>query len=175
MNFYDIVFYGFAAFTIISAIGVVFSRSIVHAAFALLFTFFGVAAIYVFLAADFIAITQILLYVGGILVLIVFGIMLTSRAYAVEMKRGIAQIIPAVMIVGVIAGTLIGVIMTTPWPVSGATSYEETARPIGALLMTQFVLPFELASILLLVALIGAVIIARREKPTSSPYEGRKS
>jgi NADH-quinone oxidoreductase subunit J len=164
MNFYDIAFYVFAAVTIVSAIGVVFSRSIVYAAFALLFTFFGVAAIYVLLAADFIAVTQILLYVGGILVLIVFGVMLTSRAYSVEIKRGVLQVVPAVIIVGVIAGTLIGIFTTTPWPISNMAPYQETARPIGALLMTQFVLPFELASVLLLVALIGAVIIARREK-----------
>jgi len=164
MNWYDIIFYAFALLTIVSAVGVVFSRSIVHAAFALLFTFFGVAAIYVLLAADFIAITQILLYVGGILVLIVFGVMLTSRAYDVGIKREILQLAPAVVIAGVIAGTLIGIFTTTPWPVMHFSPYEETARPIGVLLMTQFALPFELASVLLLVALIGAVIIARREK-----------
>lgn len=163
MNWFDIVFYAFAALIVVSAIGVVFARSIVHAAFALLFTFFGVAAIYVLLAADFIAITQILLYVGGILVLIVFGVMLTSKAYNVEIKRGVLQIAPAVIVAGAIAGMLIGVLTTTKWPVAGYAPYEETARPIGVLLMTQYVLPFELASVLLLVALIGAVIIARRE------------
>ncbi len=164
MNWYDIIFYGFALLTIVSAVGVVFSRNIVYAAFSLLFTFFGVAALYVLLSADFIAITQILLYVGGILVLIVFGIMLTTRAYKVEMKRGILSIVPAVVVAGVIAGTLIGVLTTTKWPSTNLSPYEDTARPIGALLMTNYVLPFELASILLLVALIGAVIIARREK-----------
>jgi len=164
MNLYDVAFYVFALLTVISAVGVVFSRSIVYAAFALLFTFFGVAAIYVLLAADFIAVTQILLYVGGILVLIVFGIMLTSQSDKVEIKHGVLHLVPSVIIVGIIAGTLIGIFATTPWPQSNMAPYEETARPIGALLMTQFVLPFELASVLLLVALIGAVIIARREK-----------
>jgi NADH-quinone oxidoreductase subunit J len=164
MNWYDVIFYAFAVLTVVSAVGVVFSRNIVYAAFSLLFTFFGVAALYVLLAADFIAITQILLYVGGILVLIVFGIMLTTRAYKVEMKRGILSIVPAVVVAGVIAGTLIGILTTTRWPSANLSPYEDTARPIGALLMTNFVLPFELASILLLVALIGAVIIARREK-----------
>lgn len=164
MNWYDIVFYAFAVLTIVSAIGVVFSRSILYAAFSLLFTFFGVAALYVLLSADFIAITQILLYVGGILVLIIFGIMLTSRANKVEVKRGALQIAPAVIVAGIIAGTLISVLTTTNWPTANYSPFQETARPIGALLMTQFVLPFELASVLLLVALIGAVIIARREK-----------
>ncbi len=164
MNWYDLIFYAFAAVTIVSAVGVVFSRSILYAAFSLLFTFFGVAALYVLLSADFIAITQILLYVGGILVLIIFGIMLTSKVNNVEVKRGIFHVVPAVLVVGAIAGTLIGVMTTTRWPSANYQPYQETARPIGALLMTQFVLPFELASILLLVALIGAVIIARRER-----------
>jgi NADH-quinone oxidoreductase subunit J len=164
MNLYDIVFYVFAAITVISAVGVVFSKNIVYAAFALLFTFFGVAALYVLLAADFIAITQILLYVGGILVLIIFGVMLTTRAYNVEIKRSAMQTLPAVIVVGIIGGTLVGIFTTTRWPLSHLMPYEETARPLGALLMTQFVLPFELASVLLLVALIGAVIIARRER-----------
>lgn len=164
MNWYDIIFYAFAILTIVSAVGVVFSRSIVYAAFSLLFAFFGVAALYVLLTADFIAITQILLYVGGILVLIVFGIMLTSRANSVEIKKGLLSVAPAVVVAGIIAGTLIGVLTTTKWPTNNPSPFADTARPIGTLLMTRFVLPFELASILLLVALVGAVIIARREK-----------
>lgn len=164
MNWYDIIFYFFAIVTIVSAVGVVFSRSIVYAAFSLLFAFFGVAALYVLLTADFLAITQILLYVGGILVLIVFGIMLTSRANSVEIKKGLLSVAPAVLVSGVIAGTLIAVLTTTKWPAVATYPFKETARPIGTLLMTHFVLPFELASILLLVALVGAVIIARREK-----------
>ncbi len=164
MNWYDIIFYLFAILTVVSAVGVVFSRSIVYAAFSLLFAFFGVAALYVLLAADFLAVTQILLYVGGILVLIIFGIMLTSRANSVEVKKGLLSIIPAVLVAGVIAGIIITVLTTTKWPSAGLSPVEDTARPIGSLLMTNFVLPFELASVLLLVALIGAVIIARREK-----------
>jgi NADH-quinone oxidoreductase subunit J len=78
MDIYTIIFYIFAVITLGAACIVVFSRNIVRAAFALLFAFFGVAGIYVFLLADFIAITQLLIYVGGILVLILFGVMLTS-------------------------------------------------------------------------------------------------
>ncbi|MGC8595199.1 MAG: NADH-quinone oxidoreductase subunit J family protein [Candidatus Kryptoniota bacterium] len=164
MNWYDVLFYFFSVAVVLSAIGVVFSRNIVHAAFYLMFTLFSVAALYVLLSADFIAVTQILLYVGGILVLIVFGVMLTSRAYDVAVKKSILSILPAVIVVGAIAGTLIGIFTTTKWPETKMAPYEETAKPIGSLLMTQFVLPFELASVLLLAALVGAVVIARREK-----------
>ncbi|HSQ75876.1 MAG TPA: NADH-quinone oxidoreductase subunit J, partial [Bacteroidota bacterium] len=79
MDMFDIVFYIFAAITVLSAFVVVFSRNLMYAACSLLFTFFGVAGLYILLHADFLAVTQILIYVGGILVLLLFGIMLTSK------------------------------------------------------------------------------------------------
>ncbi|MEK6571394.1 MAG: NADH-quinone oxidoreductase subunit J, partial [Bacteroidota bacterium] len=78
MQLFDIVFYVFALVTVVSAFVVVFSKNIVHSAFSLLFTFFGVAGLYVLLNADFLAVTQLLIYVGGILILLLFGVMLTS-------------------------------------------------------------------------------------------------
>lgn len=165
MDLYTIIFYIFAITTVVSACVVVFSRHIVRAAFALLFAFFGVAGIYVFLLADFIAVTQLLIYVGGILVLILFGVMLTSRQINVDVKTGTIQMVPALIIVAALAGTLIGVFWSTNWPVAPQIeNVDRTASKIGELLMTQYLLPFEIASIVLLVALIGAVMIARREK-----------
>ena len=76
---YEIVFYIFAAICLISGAVVVLSRNIAHAAFALLFTFFGVAGVYVLLGADFVGVSQLLIYVGGILVLFLFGMMLTAN------------------------------------------------------------------------------------------------
>jgi NADH-quinone oxidoreductase subunit J len=165
MDLYTIVFYVFAVITLVSASIVVFSRNIVRAAFSLLFAFFGVAGIYVFLLADFIAVTQLLIYVGGILVLILFGVMLTSRQINVDSKTGTIQTLPAVIIVAALAGTLIGIFWTTDWKVSAQLpTIETTASKIGELLLTKYLLPFEIASIVLLVALIGSAMIARREK-----------
>lgn len=165
MDLYTIIFYIFAVTTVASACVVVFSRHIVRAAFALLFAFFGVAGIYVFLLADFIAVTQLLIYVGGILVLILFGVMLTSRQINVDVKTGTIQTVPALIIVAALAGTLIGIFWSTNWPVAPQMeNVDRTASKIGELLMTQYLLPFEIASIVLLVALIGAAMIARREK-----------
>ena len=95
MNLYEIIFYFFAVVTVGSAMVVVFSKNIVYSAFALLFTFFGVAGIYVLLNADFLAITQLLVYVGGILVLLLFGVMLTSNTVTIEIKSGTMNILRA--------------------------------------------------------------------------------
>ena len=165
MDLYIILFYFFALITLGSACIVVFSRNIVRAAFALLFAFFGVAGIYVFLLADFIAITQLLIYVGGIMVLILFGVMLTSHQINVDAKTGTIQTLPAILIASCIGGGLVWILWTTDWKVNSELPIvETTAQKIGELLLTQYLLPFEIASVVLLVALIGAAMIARREK-----------
>lgn len=165
MDLFTIVFYIFACITVGAACVVVFSRHIVRSAFALLFAFFGVAGIYVFLLADFLAITQLLIYVGGILVLILFGVMLTNRQINVDVKTSPIQIFPAVIVVSSLAGTLIGIFWSTQWKlVPQVPTIDTTAPRIGELLLTKYLLQFEVASVILLVALIGSAMIARREK-----------
>jgi NADH-quinone oxidoreductase subunit J len=165
MNFYDIIFYFFAVITLCSAGVVVFSRNIIYSAFSLLFTFFGVAGMYVLLAADFLAVAQLLIYVGGIMVLLLFGVMLTNKVISVDIKTGTLQTFPATILVAMIAGVLCGVFYATDWkvlrvPPSGIT----TSIPLGEMFMTTYLLPFEVVSVILLVALVGAVLIARKEK-----------
>ncbi len=166
MQLFDIVFYIFAFITLFSAFIVVFSRNVVYSAFSLLFTFFGVAGLYVLLQADFLAVTQILIYVGGILVLLLFGVMLTHKVISVDIKTGSIQTVPALLIVAVVAGSLSGVFYST-WkgtPVPAASTLGTTTKSIGELLMTSYLLPFEISSVILLVALMGAALISRREK-----------
>lgn len=165
MDLTTIVFYLFAVITLGSAALVVFSRNIVHSAFALLFAFFGVAGLYVLLMADFLAITQLLIYVGGILVLLIFGVMLTSNVIDVQIKTGTIQVLPAMLIVGALAAALLSVFWSTEWKMLEDPPLVETTAPqIGEMLLTSYLLPFEIASVVLLVALIGAAMIARREK-----------
>lgn len=165
MDLFTLTFYVFALLTLVSASVVVFSRNIVRAAFSLLFTFFGVAGLYVLLMADFLAITQLMIYVGGILVLVIFGVMLTSRQINVDAKTGTIQTLPAVLIVAAIAGTLVGMFWSTNWPRMGTLPETiSSGAKIGDLLLTSYLLPFEIASVILLVALVGAAMIARREK-----------
>ncbi|MEK6553532.1 MAG: NADH-quinone oxidoreductase subunit J [Bacteroidota bacterium] len=164
MNFYDIIFYIFAAITLLSALFVVTTRNIVHSAFYLLFTFFGVAGIYVLLGADFIAISQILIYVGGILILLLFGVMLTNKITNVEIRTGTVHMLPAAIATGIFMGAVVAVMVWTEWKSEPSQMPLTTTKDIGHLLLTDYVLIFELLGILLLVALIGAASIARRDK-----------
>jgi len=166
MNFYDIIFYFFAVVTLVSGVIVVFSKNIIYSAFSLLFTFFGVAGIYVLLNADFIAVAQVLIYVGGILVLLLFGVMLTNKVISVDMKTGTLQTIPALLfIMGIFAPFLCAIVYMTDWKiVQGVPETPSTAHSLGELFMTTYTLPFEVASVVLLVALIGAAMIARKDK-----------
>lgn len=167
MTMYEIIFYFFALITVASAAVVVFSRNIVYSAFALLFTFFGVAGLYVLLNADFLAITQLLVYVGGILVLLLFGVMLTTNTVSLDIKSSSTNVLSAVSVVAAIAGLLAGVFWTSDWFVSpqlGELTKQTTSQEIGNALITTHVLPFEIASVILLVAIVGAAMMARRER-----------
>jgi NADH-quinone oxidoreductase subunit J len=157
------VFLAFGALTVVSAAVVAFARTIIHRVFALLLTFFGVAGLYVILHADFLAATQVMIYVGGILVLLLFGVMLTHRIASVSLKSASMQRIPAAVICGSLLVVLLFVIYRTPWPVRPIEAAGPTARPIGRLLMTDFLLPFEVISMLLFGVLVGAALIARGE------------
>ena len=159
----EVFFFGLAAFTVAAALLVVLGRNIVHSAVALIFSFCGVAGIYVLLDAEFLAAVQVLIYVGGITILLLFAIMLTTRIAArvnvfnkqVGLSALIAVGITAVLVYASVTG--IHILGEPPSPL-------ETAPALGRLLLTTHVLPFEVASVLLLAAMVGAIILARREK-----------
>lgn len=161
--FYRIVFTAIVAVTLSSAFVVVTARNLVRAAFALLFTLGGMAGLYVYLAADFLAATQIIVYVGGILVLILFGVMLTNKIVSVELYQGSARVGRSMLLFAGLLFVLFSVFFNTDWPMKGRPQMPPTSQAIGRAFMTDFLLPFEVVSILLLAALIGAVYIARRE------------
>ncbi|MCU0343687.1 MAG: NADH-quinone oxidoreductase subunit J [Ignavibacterium sp.] len=163
MNVYDFIFYLFAAITVLSAFFVVTNRNIVYSAFFLLFTFFGVAGIYVLLGADFVAIVQLIVYVGGILILLLFGVMLTNKITNVEIKTGTINIYPAVIGVGLLSGALLAALITSNWKTFPTEAPQPTTAALGTMLLQEYALIFELLGIILLIALIGAASIARRE------------
>jgi NADH-quinone oxidoreductase subunit J len=160
----QIFFYLFAAITLISAGIVVFARSLIYSAFGLLFTFFGVAVLYVYLGADFLAATQMVIYVGGILVLLLFGVMLTHKLYDLQLKSEVFQFLPGLFLMLAVFTTLAGVMLRTTWFRGGERAPAPTTAGIGELFMKDFILPFEIASVFLLVALIGAAMIVRRRQ-----------
>jgi NADH-quinone oxidoreductase subunit J len=163
MEISTVVFYLVAVITVGSAVIVAFSNNIIYSAFSLLGTFMGVAGIYVFLGADFVAAVQVLIYVGGILVLILFAVMLTHRITDVEITNRAAGRIPALIIIAVFIALLVQTVRETPWAKVKEVAYQPTTAKIGDLFLEQYLLPFELASLVLLAAMIGAVVVSRKE------------
>jgi NADH-quinone oxidoreductase subunit J len=166
MDFYAIAFYLFALIVVVSGLGVVISRKLMYSAFSLLFTFFGVAGLYVLLFADFIAITQIMVYIGGILVLIIFGVMLTTKLTGVEIKQGITgnfQFGLAGVVSLAIIALLSGMFLKGNWILKEMPEVNGTIESLGNLLLTDYILAFEVAAVLLLIAFIGAAMIARKK------------
>ena len=158
-----VVFWVFAALTVGSAAVVVLSRTLIYSAFALLATFFGVAGLYVLLGADFLAATQLLIYVGGILVLLLFGVMLTQRIYDLDLRGGTIQLASGAIVAAGLFVILTSVALKTDWP-AGELAPAPTTAEFGRLFLGKFLLPFEAASVLLLVALMGAAMIVRRRR-----------
>ena len=159
-----VIFYVFAVLAVGSAAVVVLARSLIYSAFALLFTFFSVAGLYVLLGADFLAATQLLIYVGGILVLLLFGVMLTHKLYDLDLRSEVTQFLPGIIVAGGLFAILTFTVLRTQWVTGPGRPPSVTTADIGRLFMSQYLLPFEAASILLLVALMGAAMIVRRSK-----------
>ena len=159
----DIAFWVIVGITVGSAFMVVQSKSLLYSAYALLFTFIGVTGLYIFLWADFLAVVQVVVYVGGILVLIIFGIMLTNKITSVNISHtSMQKSVGAVVVIGFI-GLLGYMILNTPWLVLSNAEPSDTTSAIGRLLLMDYLLPFEAVSLLLLGALIGATTLSRKD------------
>jgi len=159
-----VIWYFFAVVTVLSALVVAFSRSAMHSGISLLFTLLGVAALYAMLGADFLAITQIVVYVGGILVLVLFAVMMTNRIMSTQLHEELVQPAAALAVAAVILTLLLLVIHRTAWPVAAVEQMLPTTAQIGRGFLTRYLFPFEFASILLLVAMMGAAMIVREPK-----------
>ena len=147
-----------------TALGVVLFANIVYSAFLLGGVFISMAGLYILLNADFVSAAQILIYVGAVNVLILFAIMLVNkREDFTPMKNGWVRQGATAIVCGGLFALLSAVSIVTPWSISTATPLASSIVPLAKHLFTDFLLPFELASVLLLVAMIGAIILARRD------------
>ena len=158
-----ILFYVFALLTVGFAFIVVFTENVIYSAVSLFASLLGIAGLYVLLHADFLAITQVMIYIGGILILLIFGIMLTSRITNAEIRTTNLGSVPALILSAGVLAILLLVIMKTKWVVKPFEMKEETVRQIGTIMLSEYLLPFEIASIVLLIALIGAAMYARKQ------------
>ncbi|MBM3166299.1 MAG: NADH-quinone oxidoreductase subunit L, partial [Chloroflexi bacterium] len=156
---FDVVFYLVAAVTVAAALAVVLLRNVFRAALSLIVLFVAVAALYITLHADFLAVVQILVYVGAISILIIVALMLTH-----EMQQGSPAgklRIPAIIVGVLLLGTLVFAVLNTNWQISAVAPLEKTTEAIGIKLFGEggFLLPVEIAAIMLLSAVLGAIVM----------------
>lgn len=160
----SILFYLVAALIIFTALKMVLATNLVHSALFMAATFFCIAIIYVLLNADYLAIVQVMVYVGAISILFVFGVMLTKRANMEESSQfnryKVGALVVAVALFIVFARTIF-VAQFTP---STAEAAESTISAIASLLLNEYSIAFEVSGVLLLVATIGAIVIGRGVK-----------
>ncbi|WP_298611893.1 NADH-quinone oxidoreductase subunit J [uncultured Thermosynechococcus sp.] len=159
-----VTFFALAGAVLFAALGVVLLDNVVYSAFLLGGVFLSISGLYILMNADFVSAAQILIYVGAVNVLILFAIMLVNKreAYTPVPGRWLRQGGAAVVSLGVFA-LLTKMILQTPWKISALPPTPDSIKTIGRHFFSDFLLPFELASVLLLMALIGAVVLARRE------------
>ncbi|MBO0949249.1 NADH-quinone oxidoreductase subunit J family protein [Fibrella forsythiae] len=174
----QIAFFSFVALTLASAVGLLLTRNVLYAAYLLLLTLLGVAALFVFAGADFLAVSQLVVYVGGVLVLVLFGVMLTNKpASAIPDSTPVSErsnrILTenrrpwiAVLLAGGLFWGLSRLLINAHFVVFDrpVSTTSTTIDVIGKQLMTEYVLPFEIISILLLVALVGAGYLAKHKQ-----------
>ncbi|HKY64833.1 MAG TPA: NADH-quinone oxidoreductase subunit J [Acidimicrobiales bacterium] len=165
-----IFFYVIAAVMVAAALVVVTNRNVVRSALALIVVFAGVAAQFILLAAEFVAITQVLVYIGAITVLMLFGIMLTrsriGRDNDMTNDHWWVGVLTAVLLVGIMGYALIDYFGDDALPVDRrvATVDGSNTSTVGDAIFSQYLIPFEVISVLLLAALVGAIVIARKDR-----------
>lgn len=167
-----LMFYAFAGLTVLSAWAIVLSQNIVRMSVYLLLTLAGAAGLYFMLAAEFLAAVQLIVYVGGTLILIIFGVMLTSKNPFLQFNPKGWEVFAAVglalVLMGLILLAIVGTDLPQPrgaLPLSGASPVGEgysQVEAIGRALLSTHILPFEVAGVLLLVVMIGAAFMARK-------------
>ena len=166
----ELIFLGLILVITFSAFWVVISPNLIHSAVSLLITLFGVAGLYVFLYADFLAATQIVIYVGGILVLIIFGVMLTNKIDKPVIASDSSNKVIGLFVSSFIFSMLAIIVLQTPWNINSDISQgPSTVELIGHLILGKYLLPFELISVLLLAALAGSAMLARKKLDDTPP------
>ncbi len=164
MSLTQAVFILLGGMAVLGALGMVTLRNLFHSALAMILALFSIAGIYVLLEAEFLAVVQVLVYVGAIAMLILFGIMLTrdivGRASAVRNRQWPLALAVSAGLLAVLAVALV----RAAWPLATYAPAQGGVADLGLALMGPYALPFEVASVLLLVAMVGALIIAREAR-----------
>jgi NADH-quinone oxidoreductase subunit J len=161
----EIVLYLFVGFSIASVFVILFHRNVFYSALALLACLISLSGIYGLLNAEFLAVTQLLIYAGGVLVLMIFGIMLTNRISGKSFESKSHNWLPGILLTASLLVVLITAFQNSPMPATpNKESSENHIRQVGVELMSTYAAPFEISGVLLLVCLIGAALTASSYK-----------
>ncbi len=171
MSYEEVIFYFIAALTVLGAMGVVLARNVVHSALFLILALLAVAGVFILLSAEFLAIVQVLIYGGAVTILILFVMMLTRVRDTPSAAGGLdgPQRPFAALAAGAFLAISVLAAVATDWEALSPTLDDEKINPVpfeelGEMLFRNWAAPFEVASLVLLVALIGAIILARSEE-----------
>lgn len=170
MSVEQAIFYAFAVILVGAGVRVITSRNPVHSALALVLAFFTSAGLWILLEAEFLAITLVLVYVGAVMVLFLFVVMMLD-INLVRLREGFIEYLPIGAIVAVLIIAEMAIVLTrnfgadkVPEPVRHGADYSNT-RELGSVLYTEFLYPFEIAAVILLVAIIAAIALTMRRRP----------
>jgi len=165
------LFYFLSFFGVICALLVVFSRNAVHSVLYLILTFFAIAGHYILLNAQFLAAVHVIVYAGAIMVLFLYVIMLLNLNQEAEPHKSTVLKFAAAISAGLLLTVFVGSLKGTELMVhqQGATGDVGLVKSLGRLLFTEYLLPFEISSVLLLAAMVGAVMLGKSEQNTNTP------
>jgi len=162
MEIAELFFYLFSAMILGLGGIVAFSKNLLHSAFALFFVLFGIAGFYVLLGGDFLAMVQIMVYAGGVCVLLIFATMLSNDISQPEKSNLSFQTVLSVIAGGGFVLLLLAAFEKTTWNVVVPGEMSATTNTIGKLLLNEYILPFEVISFLLLAAMVGAIMLVKK-------------
>ena len=173
MSFTELVFYIFSAIMIVGALRVISARNPVHSALSLVLTFFATSAIWLLLEAEFLAITLVLVYVGAVMVLFLFVVMMLDINLT-SMREGLMKFLPIGLLFALLLITQMIVVVgpenfgfeSFAAPAAHAADYSNT-KELGRVLYTDYLYPFEIAAVILLVAIIAAISLTMRRRPAT--------
>lgn len=160
---FTVAFFVLAAAAVGGGLAVVSVRNIFHAALFLALSFLAVGGLFLTLQADFLGVVQVLLYAGAVGVLVVFAIMLTHNPAQGNQSTGLRW--SALVVAGLLAVAIVWTVLRTPWAPSGQLPLQDTVPALAEAFFGPYVLPFEVASVVLLAAMVGAIVLAREDQP----------
>ena len=167
MTLQDIFFGAIVLMTLTGAFLAVWLKNVFHNALSLILCLFGVAALFIFLNAEFLAVIEVIIYIGAISVAIIFAIMLSKPWFSVSAPRNRVKLLRSILLSALLFGGLFKILRITRWPAADMNAGDFSIQGLGRSLLTTYALPFEVVSLVLLIAIIGALVVSASRENSS--------